>query len=155
MFTNIKIIITLIVVFLSGCAAQGERFSGFIEPSNGNAVVYLFRQSAFAGSVYCPNLNVNGDSFGCLKMNGYYRIEMPAGKNEICFCKSIFEVGDNLKLDMVLSAGEVRYFEWVPHISNFVIIGGNVIPSGGKMESVIEHKAEPSLKILNSLKLSG
>lgn len=154
MFSNLKIVTIFVVVLLSGCAAQGEKFSGFVEPNNNNAVIYLFRQSSFVGGAYCPNVNVNGQYYGCLKMDGYFRIEIPSGKNEICFCKSIMEIGNNLKLDMDLKAGEVRYFEWVPHVGGMAVIGDNVVPTGGQMESIVEHPKQASLKMLSNFKLS-
>jgi acetyltransferase-like isoleucine patch superfamily enzyme len=112
------------------------------------------RGSSFASSLNCPDVKVNDEYVGCLKQNGFIKVELEAGANKICFCRSALEVGDDTVINLNLSAGEVRFFEWKPEIGDMVFIGANVHATGGKMESIIEHSNETALPLLRGFKNS-
>ena len=149
------VIVLLLAVFIVGCAASGAAFKQIQAPDPGNAVVYLMREGGFVGAAYCPNVEANQEKVGCLKMNGYIRIEVPAGENKLCFCKSALEVGNDFEITLSLKEGEIRYFQWVPKVGDFTVVGGNVYATGGDLETVVEHDQQSALKKLRALKRSN
>lgn len=148
------LLISLLVAVASGCSSSGALFQQLEPPQQGNALVYLMRGSSFVSALNCPDVELNGKYVGCLKQDGYIKIEVSAGENKICFCRSAFEVGDDTVLNLTLAAGEVRFFEWKPEIGDMTFIGGNVYATGGKMESIIEHGEAQALTLLATLKNS-
>lgn len=148
---NVLFVIMAVASF-SGCSSSGTPFQQLVSPQQGNSVVYLLRGNSFVSSLNCPDVKVNDTYVGCLKQNGFIKIEMEAGANKICFCRSALEVGDDTVLNLNLSAGEVRFFEWKPEIGDMVFIGSNVHATGGKMESIIEHSNDTALPLLKDFK---
>ncbi len=140
------------VASLIGCSSRGVSFQQLETPQQGNSVVYLMRGSSFVSSLNCPDVKVNDEYVGCLKQNGFIKIEVEAGANKVCFCRSALEIGEDTTLNLNLSAGEVRFFEWKPEVGDMVFIGSNVYATGGKLESIIEHSNETALPMLLELK---
>ncbi|MFC4699807.1 DUF2846 domain-containing protein [Glaciecola siphonariae] len=150
-----KFLIVLLSFILSACAARGQPFQNLVEPAAGNAVIYLMRDSSFVGGAYCPNVEVNEEKVGCLKQQGFIRIEVPAGNHKVCFCKGITEIGDDVILALDLSENEVRFFEWIPEVGEMAFVGSNVYATGGKMESIIQHNRSEALSKLSNYKRSN
>lgn len=148
--STLKIIPILTTLFLIGCSAMGARFESIQKASEGNAVVYFFRDSEFASSAYCPNVEVNGEYFGCLKMNGYLRIEIPANKvNKICFCRTSLEMGKSLIVKLELKEQEMKFFEWTPVTPKISSSGQNLVFSIDEVEILIEHSEEAAMLLLS------
>jgi hypothetical protein len=110
------------------------------------------RGSSFVSSLNCPDVKVNDEYVGCLKQKGFIRIEVKAGENKICFCRSALEVGEDTVLTMTLLEGDIKFFEWKPEIGDMAFVNANVYATGGKMESIIEHREESALQLLMQLK---
>ena len=71
-------------IILSGCGAKGAKVAGFQEPSNGNAMVYVYRPSNFVGSVVSYDVHANDGSgdklIGKISNGAYANTEVPADK---------------------------------------------------------------------------
>ena len=150
-FLKLLLTITCIILF-TGCSSRGVPFQQVQAPEPGNAVVYLMRGSSFVSSLNCPDVKLNDEYVACLKQNGFIRIEMKAGENKICFCRSALEIGEDTVLTMTLLEGDVKFFEWKPEIGDMVFVNASVYATGGKMESIIEHNKETAIQLLTELK---
>ena len=79
----------LTLMVMSGCSATGPKFSKFEKPKEGNAALYIYRDSSFFGGGVTPfihkkDLSANKDELiGEIKRSGYLRTELRKGTHEI------------------------------------------------------------------------
>ena len=74
-----RTLITTSIIFLAGCAASGQPFSGFITPQKGNGSVYVYRPEAFVGGAVGFNIKADDEPIGILRNGGYLYKELPTG----------------------------------------------------------------------------
>lgn len=67
------------IVFLTGCAATGPKFTSLESAGSNTSVVYIYRVSSFAGGGSYPKLTIDGADDLMLKNGGYVRRVLPAG----------------------------------------------------------------------------
>lgn len=81
-----------VAVMLSGCGAKGELFNKFENPSQGNAMVYVYRPDKFAGGGVSYNAFANDGTedklIGDIKNGGYANAEVPANKEVEIWAKT-------------------------------------------------------------------
>lgn len=74
----------LVLVLLSGCAADPARIPDLSGPGPGKAVIYIYRTDASADmDRFAPNVRVNDISLGSLLRRGYFRIEVDPGATKV------------------------------------------------------------------------
>lgn len=108
----------LLLFYLTGCAmSYGPSFQ-MQYPSDGKAMVYIFRSPTLSGSALSatPVVVLNEKPYGRVKNGGYIPIEIAPGEHQIVI-KSTFmgktferELGD---IEFSIAEGEIKYFEFV------------------------------------------
>ena len=84
MMKLMRSLFVLLLILLSGCAADPERITDLSGPSAGKAVIYVYRTDASADTDrFAPNVRVNDRSLGSLLRRGYFRIEVDPGATQV------------------------------------------------------------------------
>lgn len=68
----------VVLLLLSGCAAPGTKFTQPENPTENEALVYVYRPAS--PSPRQPSVSVNGKRLASLKNQSYIAIHLPAGK---------------------------------------------------------------------------
>jgi hypothetical protein len=101
---------TIILLVLGGCSASGQKFSGFLKPSNGKALVYFYRTDSFIGSLEPKyivgrkvraeddKVKVDGDDKTIVKLRNNSFIKKEFDPGEYKFMISLL-VGESIKLE--------------------------------------------------------
>ena len=86
-----RFLLLILSVFLASCAATGNLFQKLDPPSPGQSVVYVFRTQNVTRSMdLSPGIAVNGKEVGALPLDGYLRIQVPAGATEVGMLNRIY-----------------------------------------------------------------
>lgn len=84
MMKLIRSLVVLLLVLLSGCAADPARIPDLSGPSPGKAIIYIYRTDASADTDrYAPNVRVNDRSLGSLLRRGYFQVEVDPGAAKV------------------------------------------------------------------------
>lgn len=70
---------TLVATALSGCAISGDAFTTATSVPDGKALIYVYRNGAFAGAAMTPTVTMGSDIKFPLGLSGYYPYVAPAG----------------------------------------------------------------------------
>lgn len=110
-----RIILSLLILaILSGCAStpKGKQFSGSVEGTNEKATVYIFRKSAFPGSVRDTNVFIDGKAVIALQNGTYDVAYLDEGAHKIGV-KNIpgwqYVEGQYLEIETEVSNGEIYF----------------------------------------------
>jgi len=147
----------LALSILVGCAATGEKF---ISPSlinKDSATVYFMRKDKFVGAAACRIVLINDVDSGCIKSGGFLKLNVSAGNQNIKIPKlTKSDWADEASIDTEFVAGTIYYFEWTNELENYYVLPiGALILTGGKTNNtLIKHKKESALVILNELRNS-
>lgn len=80
------------IAFFSGCSAKGAKFTAFQAPKEGNAMIYVYRPSAFLGKgVYYDayaNYGSGDELIGTISNGAYANKEVPANKEVEIWAKT-------------------------------------------------------------------
>ena len=122
-----KVLTVLLAAFLYGCAsnqpAPGPLFSTPIEPMDNMAIVYIYRGSAFAGSIRDVNVFINGEPKFVLGNGTYIATHLKPGEYEFGI-KNVpgwqYEEGPYIHLSSTIVAGKSYY---VGYFKSFDVAG--------------------------------
>jgi hypothetical protein len=70
---------TLVATAFSGCAISGDAFTAAPSVPDGKALIYVYRNGAFAGAAFTPTVTLGSDVKFPLGLSGYYPYVAPAG----------------------------------------------------------------------------
>tara|TARA_R110002072_G_scaffold264493_2_gene423266 strand:+ start:218 stop:661 length:444 start_codon:yes stop_codon:yes gene_type:complete len=116
-------VLLLTILMLNACVATGPAFQELAEPISDKAVVYIFRQSKFAGSGNSPELIIDKKTIGSLPNGGYFETILDAGNHrlEIQFGSPthIANIGRSISVEV----GRLYFYEYVqsPYLPNLDI----------------------------------
>ncbi|HTL12331.1 MAG TPA: DUF2846 domain-containing protein [Bdellovibrionota bacterium] len=112
----------LIVLFASGCASPGPKYSSVRHDipalKAGEGRIYVYRQPAFLnmGAGLQPDVDLNGKVIGTARVDVVTFIDVAAGTYKIsCTTEKTNE------LELTVTAGETKYVRLVPYVG--IIIG--------------------------------
>lgn len=145
-----KKVFLICVILISGCSARGPIFNGVQLQDESSSTVYLFRQSAFVNSAYCPVIQVDNRDIGCLKNGGFMRLEIGVGEHNLRVRKRLLEVGGEPEVTINGKKGEVLFYEWTSQLNHMSMIGS--IVSASVSEGIIKHNESTATQILGSLR---
>lgn len=74
---------SLAALMLSACAATGTQFDSFKQPSEGQAMLYVYRPKAFVGGGTHFKVAANDTVIGRLRNGGYVEKELPPGEYDV------------------------------------------------------------------------
>ncbi len=99
------LIVTILACILSGCSAGGSPFLMPDKATQGKALVYFFRPSAFVGNMASPTLVDNGKEIGDIENGQFVKYEALPGKHK--FHTDTMIIDKETEFDLV--AGETYY----------------------------------------------
>ena len=136
-FKNILIVI-LVAIFSVGCASvkmeskeASEIIKQFPKPTEGNAGLYLYRDSVF-GAALKKDIFVNGKCIGESAPNVFFYTQVEGGKTHTIETESEFSPN---KISLLAEAGK-NYF-----IRQFIKMG--VLVGGADLEIITDETAKP------------
>ena len=148
---NIRILSIMLgfLLILSGCSATGERFSQVNEFPKEASTLYIFRESKFFNSAYCPAMYLNDEKIGCLKNGGYIRHKLQPGLHLLEVRKSAFLIGDEPKIEFFSNPGEVVFIEWTTFLNDMMVTPSVGVSASESLVKRSEFEATQKLKSLN------
>lgn len=111
---------------LAGCNAQGTRFSGLPPLAQDEALIIVYRPSAFADSGTWPDIHVDGQKRGELKNGGYLMLRVPPGGHivEMKGPPTRWDIRKGtLSCQPELKAGETAYLRLLTTIKGLRVTG--------------------------------
>lgn len=125
----------ILTIVLSGCAVVGESFEKVETFSPDTATLYVMREWNSGSPLFCTDIYIYGKSKGCLRSNGFMRIEAKPGT--VYFRTDYISKSKYKTLE--LNAGDVLFIEWQYHNTS-------------KTENIIIHSEGRGIEIIKGLK---
>ncbi|MEX1666648.1 DUF2846 domain-containing protein [Zhongshania arctica] len=147
-----KFLIFTLAALLVACTATGPAFQQVADSKNDKAIAYFYRQAAFYGSGFCPDLVVDSKKIGCLKNGGFFEIELEPGEHTVLFDKGTWEPDKDLRANISVVAGEIYFYEYGSVMTGMFAVPGFALVSG--KEDFYRKTKEYSIPILRGLKKS-
>ena len=109
----------LCLLVLAGCSAQGAQFNTLPTLGQGEAMITVYRPSAFGLSGAWPDIHVDGQKRGELKNGGYLLLRVPPGghlvemkgpitrwdiRAETLSCKPDIKAGETAFIKMLITS---------------------------------------------------
>nr|WP_136252933.1 DUF2846 domain-containing protein [Ningiella ruwaisensis] len=155
---SVNIFVFVLAAFLSGCSATGEKFSEATLVNQESATVYFMRQNKFLGAAGCRDVLIDNEKVGCIKNAGFLKIEILPGKRFISLPKvTENDWANETSVEIEAQSGQIYFLEWTHELEDFYVIpAGAVVITGGETKaSIIRHKKESALPILDQLRDSA
>ena len=154
----LKIFLFAFTAFLSGCSATGQKFSEATLVNQESATVYFMRLSKFLGAAGCRDVFIDNKKVGCIKNAGFLKTEILPGKRFISLPKvTENDWANETSVEIEVQTGQIYFLEWTHELEDFYVIpaGAMVFTGGETKASIIKHKKESALPILNQLRDSA
>lgn len=141
-------------LFLIGCAATGEKYSGLKPPTSSESQVYIYRPYRFFQGGAWPTVFINGEEVATLKNGGYIHYSLPPGNHAIKIGKkrmlSNWSMGD-AQASTNTEIGKRYFYKLLVDPNDVGYIGGMVLVSGrARLVTVPEDEAVLELRELKS-----
>jgi len=126
------LLLCLFVVFASGCAATGPKYSAYkmtipAVPA-GKGRIYFYRDSSMMGGAIRPDIKLNGKAIGESLPGGFFYVDQAPGKYSVSTSTEVERT-----LEFSLAPSEVKYVRTSVSMGFFA---GHVIPElVGKVEA--------------------
>ncbi len=104
-----QMLVSLIAIVLSGCAATGPVFTPVAPPDPDSAVVYIYRERTFAFGARAAYFYVNDVNVFDLNADGYSWLTLPAGRYKLRQTWALDIIPKPIEANVELKAGEIRY----------------------------------------------
>lgn len=141
--TKCWILLSLFVVFVSGCATTGAKPAEMREelasvPAN-KGRIYFYRNSSIVGVAVQPNISLNGLVVGESKPGGFFYVDVAPGMHEVTARTEVMA-----SVTVPIREGETRY------VRSSITMGVLV----GRIELTLVETSQASLEI-SSLNFTG
>lgn len=134
---------TLISVLLLSQTTMADALTPALpdfSPNKSNAVVYIYRESAFKGIAIDFRNYVNDVGIGVIESNSYLRAEIPEGEHDLWTITFVARSGgDEVRargyFPLIVKANKVYFVKQEPILSNLPYVASSIVnPSIAKNE---------------------
>ena len=138
---------------LIGCASLGSKFNSMQVPSKDKALIYVYRPSAFSGSIQSPDLKIKERKVGTSYNGSYFYFEAKPGLEKITLTNFAGEeIGE---IETALVAGNAYFLRLDLGIESLDVgVDSNGKNTGKKCSRTLVHFASipgSTISILNAM----